>query len=112
MIYNPADLNQRVTLIFRVVKDDKTYQPTGKRIETWANIKPVKAMERVDDIKGAVIIYKEMYYTVTIRYRKDIDSTTLIQWDNITMQQTIPAIDRDNKKESLELTCKAYADKT
>lgn len=99
-----AMLNKRVTFQAATATKDKrgnvqyTY-PSAKEI--WAEIEPYSS--RI--ISGEAMKFDEVLYRITIRYRA-LALHDRIKYQGRIFEQTIPAVDVNERHVWLQLTCK------
>jgi len=103
-----GDLRDRITFQTATQARDSFGSVTETWADTvtvWANVKALKyatGLESVVSTQGRETVTPS--YTVTIRYRTDIDETQRIVWGSKILDIR-RVIDPDGRRESLELFC-------
>lgn len=103
MIFNPGELNKRVTIISSTPDSSGDFDRAADRIicTCWASIAPVRGREYYDaGAKRAEGIIK-----ITIRYRPGIDATCRVKYGNHIYELNSPPVDPFMDHSSLELYC-------
>lgn len=73
----------------------------GEPITIWAKVEQLKGREYIEAQK----VRPELTYRITIRYRKDINSSMVIEWEGRKLELISPPIDIDGRKTYMELMC-------
>jgi len=75
--------------------------------QAWANVIPLPGTSAGAESFDSQGVQSETAYTVTMRWRPDLDSTCRIQYRNQTLE-IVSAVDPDGRQRELVIQARAY----
>lgn len=99
-----------VTLLSFTPTDDPRFGQTPgwtSFAQEWANVVPLAGTQAGAETFDSQGVQGQTCYTVTMRYRPDVDSTDRIQYRNQTLE-IVSVADPDGRRRQLVIQARAY----